>query len=128
MPEQRLRVASVCAGERWVIDTLYSSWMDLVLHRVDLIVALDYPRWLSLMRLLRRTAGRIVNREPVCNGNTETLRNVWSKDSIIAWHFRSFANKRTRIRTWAADPDGPPIVVLRGRADTRAWLARPTST
>jgi len=28
----------------------------------------------------------------------------------IAWHFRSFQRKRSRIRAWAADPKGPAVL------------------
>lgn len=84
--EQRRRVADVCAGENWIIDTAYSQWLDIVLARTDTIVALDYPRWVSLTRLLRRTFMRLVDRRPICNGNTETWRQALSRNSIIVWH------------------------------------------
>jgi len=56
--EQRRRIALICAGERWILDSGYGKWLDLVLARPDLIVALDYPRWHSLGRLVRRTLSR----------------------------------------------------------------------
>jgi adenylate kinase family enzyme len=97
--EQRRRIEAICAQDRWVLDTAYGKWLELPLARVQLIVALDYPRWLSLGRLVIRTAARIVDRKPICNGNVETLRGALSRDSIIVWHFRSFARKRARMRT-----------------------------
>jgi adenylate kinase family enzyme len=121
--EQRRRIAAICAGERWIIDSAYSSWLDLVLARADLIVALDYPRWRSLAWLTRRTLTRAITRRPVCNGNTESFRQMLSRDSIIVWHFRSFARKRARMRAWAADPAGPEVIRLTSPAATRRWLA-----
>ena len=53
--EQRRRVEAICAGERWILDSAYGKWIDVPLARVQLIVALDYPRWRSLDRLIRRT-------------------------------------------------------------------------
>ena len=120
--EQRRRIAEVCAGERWVIDSAYSKWREIALARTQLVVGLDYPRWLSLGRLLRRTAVRSLTRERICNGNVESLRQIFSEDSIIRWHFASFARKRQRIRTWAADPDGPAVVRLTSPRETRRWL------
>jgi adenylate kinase family enzyme len=121
--EQRARIAEICAQEEWVLDSAYSGWRDIVLARADLIVALDYPRWVSLSRLLRRTAGRVRDRRPICNGNVETFRQVIGRDSIIGWHFRSFRRKRERIRRWAK-PGGPVEVVrLRTPRQTRSWLA-----
>jgi adenylate kinase family enzyme len=121
--EQRRRIAEICAGDRWILDTAYGTWLDVPLARADLIVGLDFPRWLSLTRLMRRTAGRVIDGRPVCNGNRETLRTALSRESIIAWHFRSFARKRARIRAWEADPSGPDVVRLSSRRAVEQWLA-----
>ncbi|MEQ0561873.1 adenylate kinase [Amycolatopsis sp. NEAU-NG30] len=121
--EQRRLVAEVCAQERWVLDAVYSKWQDIVLPRTQLVVGLDYPRWLSLSRLVRRTLVRVVTRERICNGNVESFRQMFSADSIIRWHFTSFAAKRARIRAWAAEPPGPAVVRLTSPRETRRWLA-----
>jgi adenylate kinase family enzyme len=120
--EQRRRIEAICAGDRWILDSAYGKWLDVPLARVELIVALDYPRWLSLGRLLRRTLIRTVRRREVCNGNTETLRKAFSDDSIIRWHFRSFTRKRERIRSWSADLSGPAVVRLTSARASRSWL------
>jgi len=120
--EQRRRIAAICAGERWVLDSAYGKWLDLPLDRAQLIVGLDYPRWLSLQRLIRRTANRAIDRRPVCNGNFESFGQAFSRDSIVRWHFQSFASKRRRMHAWAADPSAPPTVLLRSARQTRRWL------
>jgi hypothetical protein len=94
-----------------------------VLARTDLIVALDYARWRSLGRLARRAFMRAVDHRPICNGNTESFRQALSRDSILVWHFRYFASKRSRMRAWAADPAGPQVIRLSTPAATRRWLA-----
>jgi adenylate kinase family enzyme len=121
--EQRRQITEICAGDRWILDTAYSKWLDVPLRRVEVIVALDYPRLVSLWQLVRRTVHRIITRELACNGNVESLRMAFSKESIVLWHFQSFARKRGRIRTWAADPKGPQVIRLRSPRDTRRWLA-----
>jgi adenylate kinase family enzyme len=121
--EQRALVSTIVSSDDWVIDTAYGHWRDLVLDRTELIVALDYPRLVSLARLARRTARRVVTREVACNGNTESLRLALSSESILAWHFRSFAHKRQRIAGWQADPSAPPVVRLRSPRSTEKWLA-----
>ena len=118
---QRERFAAIAASDAWVLDTAYSSWLDLVLPRCELVVALDYPRWRSLARLLRRTAVRIVDRRPVCNGNVETLRGAVSRDSILAWHFRSFTRKRDRVEEWSRSTD-EAVLRFRRPADAERWL------
>lgn len=119
---QRERFAEIVAADEWVLDTAYAAWKDLVLQRCQLVVGLDYPRWLSLARLVRRTLIRLVDRRPICNGNVESLRGTLSRDSILVWHFRSFSRKRARMRAWAASED-VPILLFRRPAELERWLA-----
>ncbi len=39
--EQRRRVEAICRGGAWILDGAYSKWLDVVLDRVEVIVALD---------------------------------------------------------------------------------------
>ncbi len=121
--EQRRRISEVCASEEWILDTAYGKWLDLPLARADLIVALDYPRWLSLQRLLRRTVARAIDKTPICNGKTETVRVAFSRNSIVAWHFRSFKRKHDRIRRWMDATDGPEVLRFVRPRQADAWLA-----
>ena len=125
--EQRARFVEICARDEWVLDTAYKTWLEVPLARAELLVALDYPRVVSLGRLLRRTAMRILDRRPICNGNYETLRQALSSDSIVAWHFRSFSRKRRQIRAWAAHSPGPTVLMFRHPRETEAWLTGVTA-
>jgi adenylate kinase family enzyme len=120
--EQRELARGIAAQDRWVLDSAYGVWRDLVVARADLIVGLDYARWLSLGRLIRRSVRRVVSRQPVCNGNIETLARLVGKDSIIVWHFRSFKRKRRVMRAFHADPPAPSVMVFRRPSELDAWL------
>ena len=117
------RIERLVGAPQWILDTAYGSWIDVVLPRADLVIALDYGRWLTLLRLLRRTVLRLVDRHEVCNGNTESLRHLFSGNSIVRWHFASFSRKRARM-SWEADPAAPPVLRFRSPRETEAWLAR----
>nr|WP_171584834.1 adenylate kinase [Arthrobacter sp. 260]NOJ59236.1 adenylate kinase [Arthrobacter sp. 260] len=119
--EQARLAATLASGERWVFDTVYAKWADQVLPRTELVVALDYPRWVSLSRLVRRTMRRVVRQEVVCNGNRESARKAISRDSILAWHFKSFPRKRARIRRLIEDDCVPVLRFTRPR-DLDRWL------
>lgn len=110
--EMRELAGSAAAEPAWVFDTAYAAFRDLVEPHAEVVIGLDYPRRISLSRLLRRTLVRVVARRKVCNGNVETLRRALSSDSIIVWQFRSFARKRDVVRQWAADVDGPSVLLL----------------
>ena len=43
-------------------------------HGVQVIVALDFPRWLSLLRLIRRSVARAIDGSAICNGDRESFR------------------------------------------------------
>jgi adenylate kinase family enzyme len=120
--EQRRVFSAVAAQDRWVLDTAYGSWLDVVLPRVDLVVGLDYPRWFSLQRVFRRSVMRATDKKPICNGNTESFRQMLGRDSIIRWHFRSFGRKRGRMRAWAADAEGPAVLLFRRSRDLEVWI------
>lgn len=96
------RIISVCSQDEWILDSAYGKWLPHVLPRVELIICLDYPRLTSFARLLGRTLHRAWTKQPVCNGNTESWKLMFSRESILIWHFKTFKSKRERIRTWAS--------------------------
>jgi adenylate kinase family enzyme len=121
--EQRALATAIVDQPTWILDTAYGKWKDVVLPRAQLVVALDYPRHVSLLRLLKRTLSRVLTREPVCNGNVESFRLALSRDSILLWHFRSFERKRRRIAEMLEDPDGVTVIHLSSPEQTRLWVA-----
>lgn len=122
--EQREIAESIVSGDLWVLDSAYGAWRDIVLSRAELVVALDYPRWLSLARVVRRSVLRALTGQRVCNGNTESLGQLFTKDSIVRWHFQSFPRKRRQIRNMQTDPDMPPVLVFQHPTDLEVWLSQ----
>ncbi len=112
----------------WILDSAYGPWRDLAYERADLVVALDYPRLVSLARLLRRTRARIFDRREICNGNHESWRTVFARDSLVVWHFTSFRRKREEMREWETAASGPPVIRLRRPVHARALVEAETSS
>ncbi len=117
-------VAPHVSADAWVLDGLWTATREVVLPRTDLVIALDYPRRVSLGRLLNRTLHRLRSHEETCGGNTETWAKALSRDSIIAWHVRSFHRKHEQIAQMCAVPDRPPVVRFTDPRETDAWLRR----
>jgi len=62
--EQRAIFERVCRHDACVLDHAYGGWRDVPIKHADVLVLLDYPRWVSLWRLVRRTATRVATRRP----------------------------------------------------------------
>ncbi len=119
--EQRRRIQAICDGDRWILDTAYGQWLDIPLTRAELLVGLDYSRSVSLARLVRRSVARAADKRPICNGNVETWHGILAQNSILWWHFHSFASKRSQMRAWASDPTMQATVLFRSPRDTESW-------
>ena len=75
--EFRRRVAEATAAEAWASCGTYSKVRDLLLARATHLIWLDYPRWLVMSRVLRRSFVRARTGEELWpgTGNRETF--VW---------------------------------------------------
>lgn len=123
---QKVIFTEICEREQWILDNAYGHWVEVPLKNVDLIIALDYPRWVSMGRLFRRTLDRLLDQKLICNGNRESLRGILSRDSILVWYFRSFRRKRARIKAW--EQEGRRMLVFRQPQEAEKWLATLTNS
>lgn len=118
-------VEAATAGESWVADGNYSAVRDLLWSRADTLVWLDLPRSTTLRRTLLRTAGRLVTRPELWNGNREQLRTVLRASHPIRWTWETHARHRAAYEQRLADPRWSHLRVVRLRtaADVASWLA-----
>jgi adenylate kinase family enzyme len=73
----------------WVVDGNYEGKIgDLVAERADTVIWLDPSLPVILSRLARRTAGRIIRRTELWNGNRETIRNTPCSVATPFWPTR----------------------------------------
>ncbi|MFN7113842.1 MAG: hypothetical protein ACK4PK_05725 [Alphaproteobacteria bacterium] len=122
------RAAAAAAGDDWVICGNYSAVRAAIWPRAEAIVWLDFPFYLVFWRLLSRSLRRLVDKNPICNGNTESLRTFLSKDSIMVWLFRSYWRHRRQYGAIFADAGLYPqadYIRLRSAAAAEKWLHSP---
>jgi adenylate kinase family enzyme len=123
--EFRARVAAALAGPTWVTAGNYSKVRDIIWARADTLVWLDYPLGVSLVRLFRRTVGRIVTREELWAGNRESWRGQFaSRDSLFLYALRTHRRRREEFVAALATPQYAHLAVLRFHfpAEADAWL------
>ena len=116
----RERVLAAVAEDGWVIDGNYSEVQPLVWERASMVVWLDYSLPVMFRRLLARTVRRIVTREPLWNGNRESLRTALNRDSILAWQFKTYRKLRRSYPARVAEPRWSHLQVVRLRHPTEA--------
>lgn len=92
----RKRVTQATSIEDWVIDGNYKEVRDLLWARATMVVWLDYPQWLVVSRVIRRTIRRIITKENLWDsGNRETWRMAFlSRDSIIWWSLTTYKRRK----------------------------------
>jgi adenylate kinase family enzyme len=124
--EEFYALAGEAAGRpRWVIMGNYSKVRNAIWPHADTFIWLDYPFPLVFWRLLRRSVLRAIDKNPICNGNIESWKQFFSKDSIMLWLFRSY---RRRSREYGAIFDAgansPHISYIRLRSpqEAESWL------
>lgn len=120
--QQRRIAVERAAASGWIFDTAYGPYRQEIAERAELILCLDYPRLVSLRRLVRRSIRRIHSAEPVCNGNVETWSHLFSTDSILLWHGRSFAPKRAQAEAFLAAYGPGKVVRFGSPRHTQRWL------
>lgn len=120
--EFRAVLAGELEGDAWVVDGNYrSKASDMIWPRVETIVWLDLPRFDVMRQIIHRTISRAWRRTELWNGNRESLRMAFSRDSIVWWAWTTHSRRRREygelLRGQAAQ-----VVILRSRAQVRRWL------
>jgi adenylate kinase family enzyme len=121
--QARVDVALAAAPDGWVVDGNYHGKLGTsVLERADTVVFLDLPRRVALRRVLWRTLTRSVTRKELWNGNRETFRNAFSRDSIVWWVIRQHGSYGATWEPRLALLTGVEVIRLRSPRGVRAWL------
>jgi adenylate kinase family enzyme len=115
--------AATSAGS-WIADGNYSAVRDLLWSRADTVVWLDLPRTTTLRRVVRRTAGRLLTRPELWNGNRERWQTVLRASHPIRWTWQTFDRHRSAYEQRLRDPRWQHVDVVRLRtpAEVRRWL------
>ncbi|MBV6400862.1 MAG: hypothetical protein CNIPEHKO_01157 [Anaerolineales bacterium] len=93
----RERVTKATQAERWIVAGNYSVVRDLVWTKAEAVIWLDYPFFLVLRQLTRRTFTRWWTQEILWGKNIEPFWvhfKLWSKDSLFHWLFKTYWRRK----------------------------------
>ena len=125
-------VARLAATERWITEWQYhSKGQGPVLgYRADTLIWLDFPRWIALGRLVRRTLRRRLRRERLWNGNIEPPLHVFFTDpeeSILRFEMLTHDKWRERMPQLLREYPHLQVIRLASPREARHWLAGPAN-
>lgn len=125
----RERVRAEIARDAWVIDGNYQQIRSELWARADTVIWLDYSFFTVFSRALKRTFRRVFFGEPCCNGNRESLRGTFSRDSILLWVLQTYWKRRKDYPPMleAFRAQGGQVIILRSPKEAREWLERQNS-
>jgi adenylate kinase family enzyme len=109
----------------WVMDGNYSATREILLPLADTVVRIKLPFRTVYWRLVRRTVRRVVTREKLWNGNSETWLDMLGKESMLWWgiHHWNEGQRRT-AHDLATIPHHARVVALRSTAQAEALVER----
>ena len=119
----RVDEALAAAPKGWVADGNYHGKLGTsVLERADTVVFLDLPFRTALRRVLWRTLLRSLTRRELWNGNRETFRNAFSRQSIVWWVIRQHGSYREKWPPRFEPLTHLNVVWLRSAREVREFL------
>ena len=123
----RARVEKAVEAERWIIAGNYHIVRDLIWHKAEAIIWLDYPLLIVLRQLTCRTFKRWWTRELLWGTNREPLWvhfKLWSTDSLFHWLFKTYWRRKREIPMLLSQPDYQHLTLIRPKhpGETEAWL------
>jgi adenylate kinase family enzyme len=91
--EEARIVADLLDRPRWVIDGNYTASLPMRLRDADTVVVVDFPRWRSLLRALRRLARFRGRTRPDMGGECAEQLNL----AFLKWIWRYPRDERPKL-------------------------------
>lgn len=118
------RVSEAIQSDGWALDGNYSKVRHLIWQRATHLIWLDYSFPLVFWRIFSRTLWRAITRQELWNGNRESLRLMFSRESILLWVITTYGRRRREYPELLARPEYSHLTVFRFRTpkETERWL------
>ncbi|MFE2586564.1 adenylate kinase [Streptomyces sp. NPDC059378] len=128
MEEFRRQAAQITSRDSgWIVEGNFSKLADVVWHRADTLIWLDFPLPLILYRITRRSLRQLAGRED----SAQARRLTWSaaffaRRSLLRTAIRKYCANRPRYAQQMAETAalGVEVVRLRSPREVQHWKER----
>lgn len=124
LPEFRRQAREITQQDAWIVEGNFSKLADVVWHRADALIWLDFPLPLIMYRIVRRSLNQLTGRED----SAQARRLTWSKAffsrrSLLRTAIRKYRNNRPRYAQQVAETAdlGIEVVRLRSPREVHRW-------
>lgn len=95
---EKIQKQIILAENGYVIDGNYSRTQEIKWKEIDTIIWLDLPFHLNLFQSVKRTLIRLITKNKlwISSNNTESLKMMLSKDSIIWWMIKTHKKNKAK--------------------------------
>lgn len=116
------KLSAALEGESWVLDGNYTRTLPIKWEDVDTVIWLDFNFPRTLFQATIRAFARVVAKEELWpgTGNRETLRKLFSRQSILLWTIKTHGRNRKKFTGYMGSPDFSHIKFIRLRSPQEA--------
>lgn len=119
----------IIKNENWIVSGNYSNVSKRVKEESECIIWMYYSYHINMWRSIKRSVVRAWTKKNVCNGNVETWRNLFSKDSIVKWAHDNYKKNEEKGKQWQEEMPDKIWFVVRSNQDAthlKAMIERKT--
>ncbi|MCT2588390.1 adenylate kinase [Streptomyces sp. N2-109] len=131
MEEFRRQAGEITRGDEWIVEGNFSQLADVVWHRADVLVWLDFPLPLIVYRILRRSLRQLAGREDSAQARRLTWgKAFFSRRSLLRTAIRKYRNNRSRyvLQVSETAARGVEVVRLRNPREVQRWTKAAAGT
>jgi adenylate kinase family enzyme len=116
------KVAAALEGDSWVLDGNYTRTIPIKWDQVNIVIWLDFSFIRTLMQAINRAVKRVISQEELWpgTGNRETVRKLFSRQSIVLWTIQTHHRNKIRNARWMGEEKFAHIHFIRLKSPQEA--------
>jgi adenylate kinase family enzyme len=118
------RVTEIAKTPEWITEWHYPEVQKTLLENAELLIHLDYPRWLAYTSTVLRTMQRSLHKEVLWDGLVEPApwRFIRDEEHILRTSWRDHTTEQLQLLAKAPECHGVRIMAFRRPQALSSWV------